>query len=89
LLLKLTGVDLSRCPCCHQGTMIPPAIWRLRSGNLVGTLHEQAILLRALTDFGRRSPWRRGVPASRKYPVVNPRPDMPSPFAQLQRSGPL
>jgi hypothetical protein len=52
LLLKLTGVDLSRCPCCHQGTMIPPAIWRLRSGNLVGTLHEQAILLRALTDFG-------------------------------------
>jgi hypothetical protein len=22
LLLKLTGVDLSRCPCCHQGTMI-------------------------------------------------------------------
>jgi hypothetical protein len=23
LLLKLTGVDLSRCPCCHQGTMIP------------------------------------------------------------------
>jgi len=22
LLLKLTGVDLSRCPCCHNGTMI-------------------------------------------------------------------
>jgi hypothetical protein len=22
LLLKITGVDLSRCPCCHQGTMI-------------------------------------------------------------------
>ena len=22
LLLKLTGVDLSRCPCCHVGTMI-------------------------------------------------------------------
>ena len=22
LLLKLTGVDLSRCPCCHEGTMI-------------------------------------------------------------------
>jgi hypothetical protein len=21
-LLKLTGVDLSRCPCCHEGTMI-------------------------------------------------------------------
>jgi hypothetical protein len=21
LLLKITGVDLSRCPCCHQGTM--------------------------------------------------------------------
>ena len=22
LLLKITGVDLSRCPCCHNGTMI-------------------------------------------------------------------
>ncbi len=22
LLVKLTGVDLSRCPCCHEGTMI-------------------------------------------------------------------
>ena len=22
LLLKITGVDLSRCPCCHKGTMI-------------------------------------------------------------------
>ena len=22
LLLKITGVDLSRCPCCHEGTMI-------------------------------------------------------------------
>jgi len=22
LLRKITGVDLSRCPCCHQGTMI-------------------------------------------------------------------
>jgi hypothetical protein len=22
LLLKLSGVDLSRCPCCHEGTMI-------------------------------------------------------------------
>ena len=22
LLLKFTGVDLSRCPCCHEGTMI-------------------------------------------------------------------
>ena len=22
LLLKLTGIDLSRCPCCHEGTMI-------------------------------------------------------------------
>jgi hypothetical protein len=22
LLLKLTGVDLSRCPCCHEGTMM-------------------------------------------------------------------
>ena len=22
LLLKVTGVDLSRCPCCHEGTMI-------------------------------------------------------------------
>jgi hypothetical protein len=22
LLLKLTGVDLTRCPCCHKGTMI-------------------------------------------------------------------
>jgi hypothetical protein len=22
LLLKLTGVDLSRCPCCHNGTMV-------------------------------------------------------------------
>jgi hypothetical protein len=22
LLLKLTGVDLSRCPCCHKGTLI-------------------------------------------------------------------
>ena len=22
LLLKITGVDLSRCPCCHTGTMI-------------------------------------------------------------------
>jgi hypothetical protein len=22
LLLKITGVDLSRCPCCHQGTMM-------------------------------------------------------------------
>jgi hypothetical protein len=22
LLLKITGVDLSRCPSCHQGTMI-------------------------------------------------------------------
>jgi Putative transposase len=22
LLLKITGIDLSRCPCCHQGTMI-------------------------------------------------------------------
>jgi len=22
LLLKLTGVDLSRCPCCHEGAMI-------------------------------------------------------------------
>jgi Putative transposase len=22
LLLKLTSVDLSRCPCCHEGTMI-------------------------------------------------------------------
>jgi hypothetical protein len=22
VLLKITGVDLSRCPCCHQGTMI-------------------------------------------------------------------
>jgi hypothetical protein len=22
LLLKLTGLDLSRCPCCHEGTMI-------------------------------------------------------------------
>jgi hypothetical protein len=21
-LMKITGVDLSRCPCCHQGTMI-------------------------------------------------------------------
>jgi Putative transposase/Transposase zinc-binding domain len=23
LLLKLTGVDISRCPSCHEGTMIP------------------------------------------------------------------
>jgi hypothetical protein len=22
LLVKITGVDLSRCPCCHEGTMI-------------------------------------------------------------------
>ena len=22
LLLKITGVDLSRCPCCHEGTLI-------------------------------------------------------------------
>ena len=22
LLLKITGVDLTRCPCCHEGTMI-------------------------------------------------------------------
>jgi hypothetical protein len=22
LLLKITGADLSRCPCCHEGTMI-------------------------------------------------------------------
>jgi hypothetical protein len=22
LLLKLTGIDLSRCPCCHEGTLI-------------------------------------------------------------------
>jgi Putative transposase/Transposase zinc-binding domain len=22
LLLKITGIDLSRCPCCHNGTMI-------------------------------------------------------------------
>lgn len=22
LLLKITGIDLSRCPCCHEGTMI-------------------------------------------------------------------
>lgn len=22
LLLKITGLDLSRCPCCHEGTMI-------------------------------------------------------------------
>ena len=22
LLLKVTGVDLSRCPCCHEGAMI-------------------------------------------------------------------
>jgi len=22
LLLRITGVDLSRCPCCHNGTMI-------------------------------------------------------------------
>jgi len=22
LLLKFTGVDLSRCPCCNNGTMI-------------------------------------------------------------------
>ena len=22
LLLKFTGLDLSRCPCCHEGTMI-------------------------------------------------------------------
>jgi hypothetical protein len=22
LLLKITGVDLSRCLCCHQGTLI-------------------------------------------------------------------
>jgi hypothetical protein len=22
LLLKITGIDLSRCPCCHAGTMI-------------------------------------------------------------------
>ena len=22
LLLRITGVDLSRCPCCHEGTMI-------------------------------------------------------------------
>jgi hypothetical protein len=22
LLLKITGFDLSRCPCCHKGTMI-------------------------------------------------------------------
>ena len=22
MLLKITGVDLSRCPCCHDGTMI-------------------------------------------------------------------
>jgi hypothetical protein len=22
LLLKITGVDLSRCPCCHKGTML-------------------------------------------------------------------
>ena len=22
VLLKITGVDLSRCPCCHEGTMI-------------------------------------------------------------------
>jgi hypothetical protein len=21
LLLKITGLDLSRCPCCHKGTM--------------------------------------------------------------------
>jgi hypothetical protein len=31
LLLKITGVDLSRCPCCHTGTMIVvgdlPALW--------------------------------------------------------------
>jgi Putative transposase/Transposase zinc-binding domain len=31
LLLKLTGIDLSRCPCCHRGTMInvsnlPPSV---------------------------------------------------------------
>jgi Putative transposase/Transposase zinc-binding domain len=31
LLLKITGVDLSRCPCCHEGTMIvvgdlPPSL---------------------------------------------------------------
>jgi hypothetical protein len=25
LLLKITGVDLSRCPCCHEGTMIAVA----------------------------------------------------------------
>jgi hypothetical protein len=22
LLLQITGVDLSRCPCCHEGMMI-------------------------------------------------------------------
>ena len=22
LLVKITGLDLSRCPCCHEGTMI-------------------------------------------------------------------
>jgi hypothetical protein len=31
LLLKITGIDLSRCPCCHEGTMIvlgdlPPSL---------------------------------------------------------------
>src|SRR6185503_17316163 len=35
LLLKVSGVDLSRCPCCHDGTMIavgdlPALIHRLR-----------------------------------------------------------
>jgi len=40
LLLKITGIDLSRCPCCHEGTMITV-------GDLVpwsrfpGILHEQ------------------------------------------------
>jgi len=31
LLRKLTGVDLSRCPCCHQGTMLTIADLPARS----------------------------------------------------------
>jgi hypothetical protein len=41
LLRKLTGVDLSRCPCCHEGTLITIGICRLHRASRVGILHEQ------------------------------------------------
>jgi hypothetical protein len=33
LLLKITGLDLSRCPCCHEGTMIVGDLLRRSSSS--------------------------------------------------------